>query len=88
MPGFTFDRTESRARADWATLRRLREAWPSKLVVRGVLDVEDAVLLRNAGVDAIQVSNHGARQLESAVSPITALADIRSAVGPEFPLFF
>lgn len=88
MPGFTFDRTESRARADWATLRRLRDAWPGKLVVKGVLDSEDAVLLRDAGVDAIQVSNHGARQLESAVSPITALADIRAAVGPEFTLFF
>lgn len=88
MDGFDFDRTESRARADWDTLARLRDAWPGKLVVKGVLDPEDAVTCQNAGVDAVQVSSHGARQLESAPAPITQLAAIRDAVGPNFPLFF
>ncbi|WP_135506444.1 alpha-hydroxy acid oxidase [Roseovarius aestuariivivens] len=87
-PGFTFDRTESRARADWDTLARLRDAWPGKLVVKGVLDPDDARRLKSAGVDAIQVSSHGARQLESAPAPITALAAIRDAVGAAFPLFY
>ena len=64
MPGYDFDRTESRARANWDTLAKMRDAWPGKLVVKGVLDVEDAVQVQNAGVDAIQVSSHGARQLE------------------------
>lgn len=88
MPGYTFDRTESRARADWNTLAKLRDIWPGNLVVKGVLDVEDAVALRDAGVDAIQVSSHGSRQLESVPTPISALPAIREAVGPDFPLFF
>lgn len=88
MPGFEFDRKASRAKADFGTLQRLREAWPGKLVVKGVLDAEDAVLLRNAGVDGIQVSSHGGRQLESAPVPISVLPEIRAAVGPDYPLFF
>lgn len=88
MPGYSFDRTESRARADWDTLRAMRDAWPGKLVVKGVLDVEDAVMLRAAGVDAIQISSHGARQLESAPCPVDVLPRIREAVGPDMPLFF
>lgn len=88
MPGYRFDRTESRAKADWATLARLRDIWPGKLVVKGVLDAEDAVALRDAGVDAIQVSSHGSRQLEGAPAPIAALAQIRAAVGEGYPLFY
>ena len=88
MDGYTFDRTESRARADWSTLARLRDAWPGKLVVKGVLDAEDAVMLKTAGVDAIQVSSHGARQLESAPAPFDVLPQIRAAVGNDFPLFY
>lgn len=88
MDGFDFDRTESRARADWETLRRLRDAWRGKLVVKGVLDVEDAIALKAAGVDAIQVSSHGGRQLESAPTPIEMLPRIRAAVGPDMALFY
>lgn len=88
MPGYDFDRTESRAKATWETLAKLREAWPGKLVVKGVLDPYDAMQLQAAGVDAGQVSSHGARQLESAPCPIEVLPEIRKAVGPTFPLFF
>lgn len=88
MDGYEFDRTESRARADWDTLARLRDAWPGNLVVKGVLDVQDAVALKAAGVDAIQVSSHGARQLESAPAPFAMLPQIRAAVGADYPLFF
>lgn len=88
MPGYEFDRTESRAKADWDTLVRLRDAWPGNLVIKGVLDAEDAVHLRDAGVDAIQVSSHGARQLESAPAPIEMLPLIRAAVGDSYPLFY
>ena len=88
MPGYEFDRTESRARADWDTLARMRDMWPGKLVVKGVLDVEDAQMLKAKGVDAIQVSSHGARQLESAPAPFEVLPKIRQAVGQDFPLFF
>ena len=51
MPGYSFNRTESRAKADWGTLARLRDIWPGKLVVKGVLDVEDSLALKAAGVD-------------------------------------
>lgn len=88
MDGYAFDRTESRAKADWSTLARLRDAWSGKLVVKGVLDVEDAIKLKEAGVDAIQVSSHGARQLESAPAPFLALQDIRKALGNNYPLFY
>lgn len=88
MDGYDFDRTESRARATWDTLAKLRDLWPGKLVVKGVLDVEDAAGLKAAGVDGIQVSSHGARQLESAPAPIDILPQIRAEVGPEYPLFF
>ena len=88
MSGYSFDRTESRAGANWDTLAKLRDMWAGNLVVKGVLDAEDAVMLRDAGVDAVQVSSHGARQLDSAPSPISVLPDIREAVGPDFPLFF
>lgn len=88
MPGYAFDRTESRAKADWSTLARLRDAWPGQLVVKGVLDTEDAVALKAAGVDAIQVSSHGARQLDSAPAAFTCLPQIRAAVGPDLPVFY
>lgn len=88
MDGYTFDRTESRAKADWGTLEKLRAMWKGQFVVKGVLDVEDAQKLKTTGVDAIQVSSHGARQLESAPPAITALANIRAAVGADFPLFY
>ncbi|MTI03273.1 alpha-hydroxy acid oxidase, partial [Roseibium sp. RKSG952] len=88
MEGYDFDRTESRARATWDTLTRLRDLWPGKLVVKGVLDIEDARALRSAGVDAIQVSSHGARQLEASPAPIEMLSNIRSDLGPDFSLFY
>ena len=83
-----FDRTGSRAAANWAVLDAIRERWKGRLVVKGVLDPQDALRLKTAGVDAIQVSSHGGRQLDSAPAPILALRAIRTAVGPEFPLFY
>lgn len=88
MDGYDFDRTESRAKATWETLAHLREMWEGNLVVKGVLDIEDALALKAAGVDAIQVSSHGARQLESAPAPIEQLPLIRAALGADFPIFY
>lgn len=87
-PGVKFDRTESRAAADWEQLKALREQWQGRLVVKGVLSVEDAIRLRGAGVDGIQVSSHGGRQLDSAPPPILMLRRIREAVGKDYPLFY
>lgn len=87
-PEFTFDRTESRAAADWDFLKRLRDSWDGNLVAKGVTDVDDALQLKAHGVDAIQVSTHGGRQLDSAPPPILALKRIRDAIGQEYPLFY
>ncbi|MCV3273830.1 alpha-hydroxy-acid oxidizing protein [Roseobacter sp. WL0113] len=86
--GFTFDRAESRAAADWDFLKRLRDQWDGTLVAKGVAHVGDAERLKAEGVDAIQVSTHGGRQLDSAPPPILALRAIRDAVGPAYPLFY
>ncbi len=88
MPGYEFDRTESRARADWDTLKQMRDAWPGKLVVKGVLNLDDALRLKSEGVDAIQISNHGARQLDSAPAPFGLISKFREALGVNYPLFF
>ena len=83
-----FERTASRAGADWELLARIRESWQGNFVVKGVLSAEDAVKLQSLGVDAIQVSSHGGRQLDSAPPAIECLAAIRKAVGESYPLFF
>lgn len=83
-----FARDASRAGATWNFLHELRRHWRGKLVVKGVLSAEDAVRIRDAGADAIYVSNHGGRQLDSAPPAILALPLIRAAVGPDFPLIF
>ena len=86
--GFSFDRTESRAAADWDFLKRLRDSWDGNLVAKGVTDVGDALRLKQEGVDALQVSSHGGRQLDCAPAPILALKRIRDAIGPDYPLFY
>ena len=59
----------------------IRRNWPGKLLVKGVQHPEDAVLLADAGVDAIVLSNHGGRQLDRSVVPLELLPDVRAAVG-------
>lgn len=87
-PGTSFDRHASRAGADWAFLDRLRQNWTGKLIVKGVTSPADAMRIRDAGADAIYVSNHGGRQLDSAPAAVDLLPPIRAAVGPEIPLIF
>ena len=86
--GNKFVRSESRGATDWETLKRVRDAWKGKLIVKGVMSPDDAVKIKDAGADAIQVSNHGGRQLESATSSINALPLIRKVLGKEFPIIF
>jgi len=89
MPGGKeFKRNEARGKVDWAFLDRLRERWQGRLIVKGVLSSEDAVRIRDAGVDAVYVSNHGGRQLDSAPAAIQMLPRIRDAVGADYPLLF
>jgi L-lactate dehydrogenase (cytochrome) len=86
--GKGFKRNEARGKVDWGFLDRLRERWQGKLIVKGVLGSEDAVRIRDAGVDAVYVSNHGGRQLDSAPPAIQMLPQIRAAVGADYPLLF
>ena len=67
-------------------LRWYREQWPGSLIVKGILDADDAAACVDIGADAIVVSNHGGRQLDAAQTAIDALPAIRDAVGAEFPL--
>lgn len=83
-----FDRHASRAGADWRLLERIRSAWKGKLVIKGVLNPDDAIAMKERGVDGIIVSSHGGRQLDSAPPPIVMLPRIRQAVGPDFQLFY
>ena len=83
-----FNRYASRAGADWEFLDRLRAQWKGHLIVKGVLHPQDAVRIRNAGADAVYVSNHGGRQLDSAPAAIDQLGLVRAAVGPDYPLVF
>src|SRR5690242_7912492 len=66
---------------DLKTLEWVRSLWPGKLIVKGIMDVEDAKMAVKAGADAILVSNHGGRQLDSAPSTASALPAIIEAVG-------
>ena len=86
--GQQFKRNEARGLVDWDFLARLRERWPGNLIVKGVLDCEDAVRIRDAGADAACVSYHGGRQLDSVPAAIQMLPRIRAAVGADFPLLF
>ena len=83
-----FVRGVDRSGGDWEFLDRLRKEWAGNLVIKGVMDSEDAVRIKEAGADGIYVSNHGGRQLDSAPSSISALPRIRTAVGPDYPLLF
>jgi L-lactate dehydrogenase (cytochrome) len=64
----------------WKDVAWVRERWPAKLIVKGILDAEDARLAHAHGVDAIVVSNHGGRQLDGTTSTIAALPHVVDAV--------
>jgi L-lactate dehydrogenase (cytochrome) len=65
----------------WKDVEWVRSLWPGKLILKGILDVEDAKIAAATGADAIVVSNHGGRQLDGAVSSISALPKIVDAIG-------
>ena len=68
-------------------LRRIRDQWPGRLVVKGVLDPAEAAACLACGADAIIVSNHGGRQLDAAPSAAAMLPAIRARLGPDVPVF-
>jgi L-lactate dehydrogenase (cytochrome) len=66
---------------DWDKIKQIKDEWGGKVILKGILDAEDAKMALNVGADAIIVSNHGGRQLDGALSSIKALPAILDAVG-------
>jgi L-lactate dehydrogenase (cytochrome) len=72
----------------WKDVEWIKKIWPGKLVLKGILDVEDAKTAAKLGADALVVSNHGGRQLDGAPSSIAALPAIADAVGSDLEVLF
>jgi L-lactate dehydrogenase (cytochrome) len=81
--GTQFDTTLNWKDVDW-----IRSIWPGKLVLKGILDVEDAEIAAKSGAQAIVVSNHGGRQLDGAPSSISVLPEIVDSVGSKLEVMF
>ncbi len=72
----------------WKDVEWVRKLWGGKIILKGILDVEDAKIAASTGADAIVVSNHGGRQLDSTVSSIRALPEVAEAVGDRIEVLF
>ncbi len=68
---------------DWGKIAKIKEMWGGKVILKGIIDAEDAKMALAVGADAIIVSNHGGRQLDGALSSIRALPAILEAVGDQ-----
>jgi L-lactate dehydrogenase (cytochrome) len=73
---------------NWKDVDWVRSLWPGKLILKGILDVEDAKIAAQTGASALVVSNHGGRQLDGAPSSISALPKIADAVGSQIEVMF
>lgn len=71
---------------DWDRLRQIRDLWPRKLVIKGILRPDDAVRAVDIGCDAVVVSNHGGRQLDGAAAALDALPFVTAAVRHRVPV--
>ena len=76
------------ATLSWKDVEWIRSIWPGKLIIKGILDVEDARLAASTGATALVVSNHGGRQLDGAASSISMLPRIADAVGGDIDVLF
>ncbi|QPM91948.1 alpha-hydroxy acid oxidase [Pseudooceanicola algae] len=74
-------------RLDWSKIAQIKEMWGGKVILKGVLDPEDAKMAAKMGCDAIVVSNHGGRQLDGALSSIRMLDPILQAVGGQTEVY-
>lgn len=71
----------NRSHLDWQHIDRIRQRWSGHMIVKGVLSPRDALKARQAGIDAIVISNHGGRQLDGAVAPLDILPQVIDVVG-------
>ncbi len=75
---------ERREEVNWEDFRWLREFWPRKLFIKGVVRGDDAAKAQQLGADGVLISNHGGRQLDGIISPLEAIPEIRAATGDNF----
>jgi L-lactate dehydrogenase (cytochrome) len=80
MPFAKWISTQFDASVTWEDLQKIRERWQGKLIIKGIMDPEDARQVAALGADALVVSNHGGRQLDGAPSTISVLPRIVEAV--------
>ena len=73
---------------NWKDIEWIRSLWPGKLILKGILDIEDAKAAASSGACAMVVSNHGGRQLDGAASSISKLPLIADAVGSRIEVLF
>ena len=73
---------------NWKDVEWIKSLWPGALIIKGILDADDALLATKTGADALIVSNHGGRQLDGAASSIAMLPRIAEAVGSEIDVLF
>ena len=78
----------NRAPMTWKHVERYRELWKGNFVLKGIMHPDDAIRAHAMGVDGVMVSNHGARQLDNAPSPLEVLPAIRDAVGDKMTVMF
>src|SRR6184192_4266663 len=84
----TWTATQFDTTLNWKDVDWIRSIWPGKLILKGILDVEDANEAAKTGAQALVVSNHGGRQLDGAPSSIEALPEIVDAVGSRMEIMF
>jgi L-lactate dehydrogenase (cytochrome) len=73
---------------NWRDIEWIKSLWPGKLILKGIMDVEDARIAAKSGAEALVCSNHGGRQLDGAASSISMLPKIADAVGGEIEVLF
>ncbi|WP_375385773.1 alpha-hydroxy-acid oxidizing protein [uncultured Microbacterium sp.] len=83
-----WERVFPHASLDWAEAATLRSMWDGTLLIKGIQHPDDAQRGLDVGFDGIIVSNHGGRQIDSAIGSLRALPAIRTAVGPDVPILF
>ena len=73
-------------RTTWDAIKKMRSLWPRKLVIKGLLRIDEVLKAKDAGADGVVLSNHGGRQFEPTISPLEILYDVRRAVGDNFTI--
>lgn len=76
----------ARDHLDWSHVAQIRARWKGRLVLKGILSPEDALMARDHGADGVIVSNHGGRQLDASLASLRALPAVVAAMGPDYPV--